>query len=868
MAEKGEWNGWGGFRFLKGVPKILPSLQLLPPGHVLFPGITVTMELTSKELKDPRFQEFKRSSYFILVPVSKEEKRQKIAILSASKNFREDRGILYFDVTTLLRVNIKDIEESSEFCKVRWYPIIDIPVVNPEDEEFKKMLEMLQNLFSTFMRSAEKWLAESIEVFKSYQYVRQLFQDMNKLNEKNVSRVLDGIMNVLNHMEFESEGGAVDLFIPSMVLLREANVAFRLGAVVELLYILLFGNGIEEDKESEVTVRSQGRSSSAKSLQKRYEEIKDTLPDYVQAQIERWLPYANDKSETGRVHALYIDWLLELPWNITSEDEKDFTKVRKTLEEDHYGLNDVKSRILEFLAIRRIKCDAKAPILCFVGPPGVGKTSLGESIARAMKRKFIRRSLGGLKDEADLRGHRRTYVGAVPGMIIEELKRVKVKNPVFMLDEVDKLGEHGKDVPAHALLEIQDPQNNTAFYDHYIDLPFDLSQVLFINTANVAEMIHETLLNRMEVIELPGYTEEEKVRIAQEYIIPRLHRDYGITKDNLLAKNLPTFSVTFSTEALRRIVTEYTFDAGMRDTQRAIEKVFRKIILEVVENKVLGGNNLPTEENVKDRNTVNPVRITTENLGRYLGDPEEQDWFPDLEQLKAGTAILLMVTQNGTGKIGFVEVSYRPDVRFDRKSTGALGQILEESIEVALSRLIHEDGILSGVLHKMFLHFHFPSGAIPKDGPSAGVQTPVALYSLILGVPVKKFFSATGEIALRRDVILPVGGIRPKLLAAERAGIKEVAIPLANQKDLLKLPPRIKENIRVVIAGQDAQSIDDFRSISLEEKDKFTVYCVNRLEEVLAIAMPNHFPPPEGFIEEFNRKLLEKLKDNSHSLTR
>lgn len=607
-----------------------------------------------------------------------------------------------------------------------------------------------------------------------------------------------------------------------------------------------------DEVEDEMGKTKEESRSASEDLRKRWEEIKDSLPQSVNDQIARWIPHASPKSETGRVHGQYIEWLLDLPWTKTTEDQKDFSAVRKILEEDHYGLEEIKERILEFLAIRRIKQDAKAPILCLVGPPGVGKTSLGKSIARAMNRKFIRRSLGGLKDEAELRGHRRTYIGALPGTIVQGLKEAGSKNPVFMLDEVDKLGQHGKDIPEHALLEILDPEQNHLFRDNYIEIPFDLSQVLFITTANIKDTIHDAVQNRMEIIELPGYTEDEKIAIAERHIIPKVHHDYGLAAENndrLKALGLTSFSIKFSKPALQILVSKYVYDAGMRETEQLIKRIVQKIILEVSEGKSIRSNHkveTDGEENgLSEEEGI--IRVTTRNIAYYLGEPQVKEWMPDLSNLPPGVGVVLMVTSNGNGMIGFVETSSRPDNRFDRKNTGYLSEVLKESVEVAASRLLHTGGILAGVSHKMFVHTHFPSGAIHKDGPSAGVQTLITWYSMILDVPIEPYFAATGEITLKRNVILPVGGIRQKLLAAERAGIKKVVIPLANRKDLDKLPKPVREEMRIVVSGEIEKSLGE---LVREANNQFTVYCLNTIEEVLTIAFPNHFPPPSGFFKE------------------
>lgn len=569
---------------------------------------------------------------------------------------------------------------------------------------------------------------------------------------------------------------------------------------------------------------------SGKSLPAPAAADDNSFPDYVKEQIQKESRRVKSPTAEGDVARNYIDWLQSLPWTKKTEDEKDLSKIEKTLEEDHYGLEEVKERILEFIAVRRARSDAKGPILCFVGPPGVGKTSLGKSIAKATGRKFVRRSLGGIHDEAELRGHRRTYIGALPGMIIQELRNAQSRNPVFMLDEVDKIGRDFRGDPAAALLEILDPEQNNSFKDHYIDLPFDLSEVFFITTANTTLTIPEPLLDRMEVIELPAYTEEEKMEIVVRHIIPKALRECGIDAENLRQKNIPVFSVDFERDALSDIVGEYTHDAGMRDPEKTIKNVLAKI-LKMVETGKLA-----------DLTADTAVRITKEKLRQLLGEPKTHEWHPDLGNLPSGVGVVLMVNHNGQGLIGFVEVSMRNANKFDRKCTGHLQDVMRESVDVTISRLLHETGALQGESHKKFLHIHFTDGAIPKDGPSAGLMVSAAIYSAFKKIPIKPYFAVTGEIDLKRFVAAPVGGITAKLLAAKRAGIREVAIPLANKKNIKKLP----EGVRVIVPSDLGGK--SWRDISLESKPEgsFTVYCVEKPEDVLELAFPNDYPPRNG----------------------
>jgi ATP-dependent Lon protease len=465
------------------------------------------------------------------------------------------------------------------------------------------------------------------------------------------------------------------------------------------------------------------------------------------------------------VSRTYLDWLVAVPWAKTTEDKIEIPNARQILDEDHYDLKDVKERILEYLAVRKLKNDLKGPILCFAGPPGVGKTSLGKSIARAMGRKFTRISLGGIRDEAEIRGHRRTYIGSLPGRIIQGLRRAGTRNPVFILDEIDKLGMDFRGDPSSALLEVLDPEQNNAFSDHYLEVPFDLSQVLFITTANVLDTIPPALRDRMEVLRLAGYSEEDKVEIARRHLTPRQVTEHGLTVEN----------VVFEDDAVQRIITEYTSEAGVRNLEREIASICRKVARRLVEDKPEG-----------------TARVTHDAVPDYLGPIK---YYREVAERtdRSGVAIGLAWTQSG-GDILFVEAT-RMRGRGKMLITGSLGDVMKESAQAALSWIrsnARRFGIEENVFDKNDLHIHVPAGAIPKDGPSAGVTLMTSLLSLILNKPVPSDLAMTGEITLRGKV-LPVGGVKEKVLAAKRAGVKRVILPSRNEKDLIDLPPSVTE---------------------------------------------------------------------------
>jgi ATP-dependent Lon protease len=493
------------------------------------------------------------------------------------------------------------------------------------------------------------------------------------------------------------------------------------------------------------------------------------LPPHAMKEAERELERLKRTPPSSPDHQVirnYLEWMIELPWSVSTEDNLDLSQARQILDEDHYDLEKVKKRILEYLAVRKLKPDMKGPILCFVGPPGTGKTSLGRSIARALGRKFVRLSLGGVRDEAEIRGHRRTYVGALPGRIIQSIRRAGSNNPVFILDEVDKIGADFRGDPSSALLEVLDPEQNNSFSDHYLDVGFDLSKVMFITTANLIDPIPPPLRDRMEVLELPGYTEEEKVGIAFKYLIPRQLEAHGLTAGQ--------FSVT--EEAIRTLIASYTREAGLRNLEREVASLCRGAGREIVEG------------------TKKRVEITENDLAAYLGPPK---FFREaaLEHPEPGVATGLAWTSTG-GDILFIEALRMPG-RGDLKLTGQLGDVMKESGAAALSYIRARAPFL-GVAEDFFdgtdIHIHVPAGAIPKDGPSAGVALLLALVSLLSGRPIRKGLAMTGEITLRGHV-LRVGGIKNKVLAAHRAGIKDIILPAQNEVDLEEIPESVRHDL-------------------------------------------------------------------------
>ena len=589
-------------------------------------------------------------------------------------------------------------------------------------------------------------------------------------------------------------------------LLEQDNLVAKLdlvsAALAREIEVLELKGRIESKAEKEMTdaqrqylLRQQlkaiqselGESDTSEIQEIRQRVTEANLPESVAAialrevdRLERMTP----ASPEYQMIRTYLDWVLDIPWNTMTEDRLDPIAARQALDEDHYDLDKVKERIVEYLAVRKLKGDLKGPILCFVGPPGVGKTSLGQSIARAMNRKFIRLSLGGVRDEAEIRGHRRTYIGSMPGRIAQALKSAGSINPVMMLDEIDKMSAGIQGDPAAALLEVLDPAQNHTFRDHYLEIPVDLSRVLFIATANQLGTIHPALLDRMELITLSGYTEDEKVHIARMYLVPRQRDEHGLQP--------PQFELTDA--ALRRVIAEYTREAGVRSLERQIGTVARKVAARVATDPAY------------------TARVDALDLDKYLGQPRFRQETA-FRTSRPGVATGVAWTEVG-GDVLFVEAALMPGGSGSVTLTGQLGSVMQESARAALSHIRQhatELGIPQEFLTKQDLHVHVPAGAIPKDGPSAGVTMATAIVSAARGVPVDSEVAMTGEITLS-GLVLPVGGIREKVLAARRYGIRTFILPQMNQLDIDELPEEVRREM--------------------------TFIPVSTLEEVLRVALP------------------------------
>jgi len=690
-------------------------------------------------------------------------------------------GTLTLIVQGLVRIRIEEFTDEHPYLMARVTTI-------PENTESSMEVEALRrNMVQHFRRLIE--LSSTIP------------DEMGSVLT-DVTDPLQITYAIANHIDTELQEAQHILELDSLT----AKMRRLLNVMSQEVEVLELGRKIKSEAQSEMQQRQReyflreqkkaiqrelGETDEQMEVDEFREKVQELdMPEEAEKEAERELerlsrvPTASPEYSVVRT---YLDWLTSLPWNRQTEDNLDIKHARKVLDQDHYDLDDIKERILEFLAVRKLRLERKdeleerktddyirqereGVILCFVGPPGTGKTSLGQSIARALGRKFVRQSLGGVRDEAEIRGHRRTYIGALPGRIIQALRRIESKNPVFMIDEVDKLGKDFRGDPASALLEVLDPEQNSEFRDHYLDVPFDLSQVMFITTANLLEPIPDPLRDRMEILKLSGYTETEKVHIAEGYLIPRQLRENGLWADELI----------FTGDALRTIIRDYTREAGVRNLEREIGKVCRKVVTRIAEGD------------------DEPVEITPENVSQFLG---RRRYFPDtaLRTQVPGVATGVGVTEAG-GDLLFCEATKMAgDKGFI--VTGQLGDVMKESAQAALSyvRAKADDlGIPEDIFEKVDIHVHVPKGAVPKDGPSAGITIAAALASLLSGRRVRGDVGMTGEITLRGQV-LPVGGIKMKALAAHRAGLEVFIMPHQNEKDLEDIPEEVLDDLEIVL---------------------------------------------------------------------
>ncbi len=722
--------------------------------------------------------------------------------------YKKDEDDVLFLAHGRARVRIEEILETKPFLKAR------VQVIEEESESDREN----ENVeIEALVRSALDIVQKIVKLSSRYQEELAIVAE----NIEEPGRLADYIAAIL---DFRSDD--------KQLILESISIKDRLNHLIVILTkehdLLELESKIQSDAQAVINKgqREYFLREQLKAIQKELGESDDLLleVDEMRAQIEsadmpekareaaekelNRLSKMHSSSPESTVSRNYLDWLINLPWNTSTEDNLDIAHAKEILDEDHYNLEKIKDRILEYLAVRMLKQDMKGPILCLVGPPGVGKTSLGKSVARAMGRKFVRISLGGTHDEAEIRGHRRTYIGSLPGRIIKGIRQAESNNPVFMLDEIDKLGSDFRGDPAAAMLEVLDPEQNDTFTDNYLDVPFDLSKIMFITTANQLHTIPPPLRDRMETLELPGYTAIEKSMIAKQYLIPRQVEANGITADQF----------TIGDEAIDRVINEYTREAGVRNLERELGTLCRKSARGIAEGE------------------TDPIDLTADNLPNYLGPPKFYSEVADRKE-EVGTATGLSVTPAG-GEILFIEAA-RMVGEGKLTLTGQIGDVMQESAKAALSYIKSQTEELhfDPDFWNSDIHIHVPAGAIPKDGPSAGVTIATALASLATGRPVAPEVAMTGEITLRGRV-LPIGGLKEKVLAAKQAGIKTVIAPSRNEKDLVEIPDDATDGLEFVFSDH----IDQVLSHALKHNER-TVDS-KPTDHINPAIQPDSVPPP------------------------
>ncbi len=682
-----------------------------------------------------------------------------------------------------------------KLSRERGYFTADIEVIKPEIGEDKESadseahMRTALNVFEQYLKLNPKIPPESLSSVAKIDEPHQLADTLAShltIKVADKQKVLE-IINVAERLE------AICAFMDSeiSVMQAEKRIRGRVKTQMEKSQREYYLN--EQMKAIQKELGDDGNIlSDAEEFEKKMRKLKlsKEAREKVETELKKFKAM-NPMASEATVVRNYLDWILSIPWQKQTKIKRDIIEAQEILDQDHYGLEKVKERIVEYLAVQSRVGKVKGPILCLVGPPGVGKTSLGESIARATGRKFVRMALGGVRDESEIRGHRRTYIGAMPGKIVQGMKKAASSNPLFLLDEIDKMGSDWRGDPASALLEVLDPEQNTAFNDHYLEVDYDLSDVMFVTTANSLDM-PQALLDRMEVIRLSGYTEDEKVQIALRYLIPKQMERHGLAyKEWHISEN-----------ALRDILRHYTREAGVRNLEREIAKLLRKAIKEILTTK-----------------SKKSIKITERNLQKYLGVKRFK--YGQLETKNhVGTTTGLAWTEVG-GEILFVEAVMLPG-KGKMIITGKLGDVMQESIQAAASYIRSKStnfGIIPPVFEKHDIHIHVPEGATPKDGPSAGVAMCTSIVSILTGIPVRREVAMTGEITLRGHV-LPIGGLKEKLLAAHRGGIKTVLIPKDNEKDLVEITNKVKEGLKII----PVESVEEVIEHALTKKPKSIVW--------------------------------------------
>jgi ATP-dependent Lon protease len=771
-------------------PRIPEELSILPMrGFVVFPGTVVPLNVqraASLKLLDETLPRTKVIGLLTQRDETKEdpEPQDLHSVGTAAlvlKLLRQSDDHVVVIAQGLRRFSLRKIIATSPFLRAE----VDLPnsISPPQTKEweatFRNLRDSAAKLFELTPDAPEQVRLMILNIDNAEQLADFLASNLNiDVAEKQA---------ILEELDVEKRVRAVQQHVSAQLEIAEIqqrlqrDVASQFSDAQRRAYLRSQIKAIQR----ELGEAEAGSEEQAQQLRKRLEEANP--PEAVMKQAERELKrldFIPPASPEFSVIVSYIEIIADLPWNKLSKDNLDLDQAQQILDRDHYDLEKVKKRLIEYLAVRKLNPQGHGAILCFLGPPGVGKTSLGQSIADALGRKFVRISLGGMRDEAEIRGHRRTYIGSMPGRIIQELRRAGTRNPVFMLDEIDKIGADFRGDPASALLEVLDPRQNNAFVDRYLDVPFDLSQVIFIGTANYIEGVPEPLRDRIEVISIPGYTEREKVEIAKRYLVKRQLDENGLKPEQC----------EFQEDALRKIINDYTHEAGVRELERQIAAVCRGIAAQVARGKI-------------EHATVTP-ELVAEMLGppKYVRETK-------LKTSKPGVVTGLAYTPAG-GEILHIEATRYPG-KGNVTLTGHIGEVMKESVQAALSLLRSRDGQLgvnSEDFRKMDIHVHVPAGAVPKDGPSAGIAMFTALASLFSNRPVRPDVAMTGEITLR-GLVLPIGGLKEKSLAAMRAGISTVIIPKLNEKDLVDVPEEVKQKLKFV----PVENVDEVLAVALEK---------------------------------------------------
>jgi ATP-dependent Lon protease len=765
------------------ITQIPDELPLIPLRDlILFPNLVVPL-FVGRERSIVALEEAMRGGHQVALVTQKQPETQDPqpsdmyeigCVANVLQELKLPDGTAKALVEGVKRIRITSFVESDPYIKVKVEVIDEVATADVETQA------LMRALVTDFEKAAE--LGKPIP--------QEVLMAAGSIEEP--GRLADFIAFHLN-LKVEEKQVILEAIEPKERL-EKASAFLR-----KELEILELGSRIQSRVKEQMTKsqREYFLREQLKAIQQelgQYDEVQAEVDEYKEKIRTAGMPEEVEEKalkELGRFEKMpqaaaetsvirtYLDWLVGLPWTAMDEEKLDLTEAQRILDEDHYGLEKVKERVLEYLAVHKLTDKMRGPILCFVGPPGVGKTSIGKSIARSLGRKFIRMSLGGVRDEAEIRGHRRTYVGALPGRIIQSISQAGTRNPVFMMDEVDKVGADFRGDPTSALLEVLDPEQNNSFQDHYLEAPFDLSDTMFITTANLLDTIPPALQDRMEVIHFPGYTEDEKLNIAVQYLVPKQVAEHGLTASRLAVEE----------SALHEIIRRYTREAGVRGLERQIASICRQVARKVVEGH------------------KGKTRVTARTLHKYLGPPRFRFGLAE-ERDEVGTATGLVWTEVG-GDVIFVEATMM-DGKGELTMTGQLGEVMRESAQAALSYIrahAKEIGIAPDFHDKVDVHIHVPAAAIPKDGPSAGITMATALASALVGHPVRREVAMTGEITLRGHV-LPIGGLKEKLLAAHRAGIKTVLIPKDNVRDLDLLPPHVRDEMEIVPVERMDQVLD------------------------------------------------------------